>query len=112
VGRPDGTSLFWVDVKGFGSNIDWFIKRRPTLENLFYILVRVGETRGGDIFFVLIRQQVNDLIDGQRWIDESRGIRLLEGSAWKAPEPYKENWKILPGWPSLAFADLDTGRIA
>jgi hypothetical protein len=28
VGKPDGTSLFWVDVKGLGSNSAWLIRRR------------------------------------------------------------------------------------
>jgi hypothetical protein len=35
VGRPDVTKLFWVDVKGLGSNNAWPVKRRDTIPRLF-----------------------------------------------------------------------------
>ncbi len=53
VGTPNTKSLFWVDVKGLSSNNAWLIKRKPTLPNLFYVLVRVGKNRADDAFFVL-----------------------------------------------------------
>jgi hypothetical protein len=99
VGRPDGTSLFWVDVKGLGSNNAWLIRRRAALETIFYVLVRVGALRVDDQFFVLSHQQVNDLLDQQRRRDESRGVRPVDGFLWTAPAPFKDNWRILPGWP-------------
>src|SRR5258706_15584747 len=63
VGRQDVTSLFWVDVKGLGSNNSWLVKRQGIKPGLFYILVRVGLKRDDDIFFILSHQQINTLID-------------------------------------------------
>src|SRR5689334_9714708 len=65
VGTRDAIHRFWVDVKGVGSNSAWLIRRRQEVPNLFYILVRVGEARGADRFFVLSHLQVNELIAAQ-----------------------------------------------
>lgn len=101
VGKPDGTSLFWVDVKGQGSNNAWMIRRRSTHENLFYILVRVGKTHADDIFFVLSHQQVNELIAAQDEIGKAKGHRDIGGGfLWNAVLPFRDKWHVFPGWPS------------
>ncbi len=100
VGRPDATSLFWVDVKGLGSNNAWLVRRRENIDNLFYILVRVGEKRDNDIFFILSHQQINKLIDESH---RNYPNDPTDGFGWKYPAPYRDNWSILPGWP---FAGL------
>lgn len=101
VGSRDATHRFWVDVKGVGSNSAWLIRRRPAVPNLFYILVRVGETRATDVFFVLNHPQVNELIAAQDEIDKVKGSRDIGGGfLWKAALPFRDEWSILPGWPS------------
>lgn len=95
VGTPNTKSLFWVDVKGLSSNSGWLIKKKPTLANLFYVLVRVGENRANDAFFILSHHEINSLID--------KSLRLrpndpTEGFAWKDAAAFKDQWKVLPGW--------------
>ncbi len=95
VGRPDATSLFWVDVKGLSSNNAWLIRRREAIESLFYILVRVGDRRDKDIFFILTHRQINDLIDESHRLYPNDPT---DGFGWKYPAPYRDQWSILPGW--------------
>jgi hypothetical protein len=100
VAKQDGSSPFWVDLKGQSANNAWLIRRRPmVLENLFYVLVRVGRTHDDYIFFILSHQQAHDLIAEQTRIDELKGRRDVGGGfLWKAAEPYRDNWTVLPGW--------------
>jgi len=97
VGRQDVTSLFWVDVKGLGSNNSWLIKRRDVKPGLFYILVRVGVKRDGDVFFILSHDEINTLIDDshRRYPNDP-----TDGFAFKDAAPYTNRWDILPGWRS------------
>ena len=99
VGKPDGTSLFWVDVKGLASKNYFLVKKKTTHESLFYVLVRVGKKRGDDDFFVLSQQQVNELIEKQREKDEEKGKVPLSGFGWAACMPFEDRWSVLPGWP-------------
>lgn len=102
VAQQDGSSPFWVDVKGVASNSAWFVKRRDTLKNLHYILVRVGETRAEDIFFILTHEQINGLISTQDEIGRQKGHRDVGGGfLWSAPSSFKDFWGTLPGWSSL-----------
>jgi hypothetical protein len=96
VARPDATSLFWIDVKGLSSNNAWLIRRRGNIDNLFYILVRVGDSRDDDIFFILSHRQINELIDESHRLHPKDPT---EGFGWRYPFPYRDNWSILPGWP-------------
>jgi len=99
VARPDGSSSFLVDVKGQSQNGAWLIRSKPTHGNLFYILVRVGEGRAEDRFFILSHQQINDLIAVQKRIGEAKGLRDLGGFLWAAALPYEGKWNVLPGCP-------------
>jgi hypothetical protein len=77
------------------------IRRKPTHENLFYILVRVAATHADDMFFILSHQQVNELIAAQHEIDKTKGHRDIGGGfLWKAALPFRDKWPVLPGWPS------------
>jgi hypothetical protein len=95
VARPDAKSSFWVDVKGLSSNNAWLIRRKATIGSLFYIRVRVGDSRDKDIFFILSHEHINELIDEAHRLhptDPSEGFR------WTNALPYEDNWPILPGW--------------
>jgi hypothetical protein len=100
VARQDGSPPFWVDVKGLGADGAWLIRRRPAVtENLYYVLVRVGRTRGDDRFFVLSHRQVGDLIAAQDEIDRAKGLRDIGGGfPWRGAAPHENAWTILPGW--------------
>ena len=85
VGVPDNGLQFWVDVKGLSSNNAWLIKQKPDHMNLFYILVRVGDDRARDRFFILDQAQVNALLEQSRlahpndptsgfWLELSRAL--------------------------------------
>jgi hypothetical protein len=62
VGDPEGQQ-FWVEVKGVATDNAWWGKKKAPREHLFYILVRVGETRDKDRFFVLPQTDYNRLIE-------------------------------------------------
>ena len=94
VGKPDGTSLFWVDVKGVSSRIPFLVKKKPTHARLFYVLVRVAQKRGDDEFFVLNQEQINHLIDESKRLHPGP-----EGFRWVACQPFRDKWNLLPGWP-------------
>src|SRR3954447_25606708 len=76
VATQDGSRQFWIDVKGQSANNAWFVRRRQeVLPHLFYVLVRVGRTRGEDRFFILSHQNVADLIAKQDRVGEAKGQR-------------------------------------
>jgi hypothetical protein len=66
VGVPGSGLQFWVDVKGLSSNNAWLITPKPSHLNLFYVLVRVGENRTDDRFFILSQPEMNQLLDRAR----------------------------------------------
>jgi hypothetical protein len=98
VGKPDGKSMFCVDVKGLANGKDFLVTEKPPHENLFYVLVLVGKERGNDKFFVLNQEQFNGLIKAQRERDLARGKKPLSGFAWPAYQPFQDKWCVLPGW--------------
>src|SRR5208283_3881555 len=53
---------FWIDVKGLSRNNAWLINRKADRLNLFYVLVRVGDTRDDDRFFILRQAEMNTLL--------------------------------------------------
>lgn len=93
VGVPASGEQFWVDVKGLSSNNAWLIKEKPNHLNLFYILVRVGDDRGGDRFFVLSQRQVNALLEKSRLAHPNDPT---SGFGWSYPAPFEGKWGILP----------------
>ena len=101
VGKPDGTSLFWVDVKGLGKEKKSFlVKEKSPHECLYYVLVRVGKKRGDDEFAVLTQDQFNKLIKEQKGLDLSKGHVPLSGFGWPACQRFQDKWSVLPGWPA------------
>ena len=58
-----GGKQFWVDVKGLSKNNAWLIKKKHERLNLYYVLVRVGEVRDEDRFFILPQSEMNKLLD-------------------------------------------------
>jgi hypothetical protein len=102
VGKPDGTSLFWVDVKGLASKGPFLVKKKPTHERLFYVLVRVGEKRPDDDFFVLSQEQINHLIDESKRLHPGP-----EGFRWVACQPFHDEWNVLPGWPTCRLQSAE-----
>jgi len=93
VGNSEG-GQFWVDVKGLASDTSWWGEKKASRRNLFYILVRVGETRDKDRFFILIQNRFNRLVDEYR----AAHPKSLGGFNWTAPHKFEGKWKKLPGW--------------
>jgi hypothetical protein len=103
VGKPDGTSMFWVDVKGLANGKAFLVKAKPPHENLFYVLVLVGKERGNDRFFVLSQEQFNGLIRGQEQSDVAKGNKPLPGFVWPAYKCFEDKWSVLPGWSASSI---------
>ena len=95
VGVPQTGLQFWVDVKGLSSNNAWLIKPKPDHLNLFYILIRVGESRKDDRFFVLSQPQMNRLLARAR--AERKATDTTEGFRFSYPQEYEGRWNTLPG---------------
>ena len=95
VGVPQTGLQFWVDVKGSSSNNAWLIKPKPDHLNLFYILIRVGESRKDDRFFVLSQPQMNRLLARAR--AERKATDTTEGFRFSYPQEYEGRWYTLPG---------------
>jgi hypothetical protein len=92
VGTETGEQ-FWVDVKGLSSNSAWLISRKADHLNLFYILVRVGEIRDQDRFFILTQSEINKLLDKSRL---AHPTDPTSGFGFKYPLPFVGNWDALP----------------
>jgi hypothetical protein len=95
IGNSEGDQ-FWVDVKGLASNNAWWGKKKSPRRNLFYVLVRVGETRNKDRFFVLSQVEFNNLIEAYEIAHPK--AKKLGGFDWKAPHQFEGKWEKLPGW--------------
>ncbi len=99
VGKPDG-ALFWVDVKGNSTGSDWWLKRKASINSLYYILVRVmGPTSGGaakaaDRFFILTQDQANRLVD--EYLLTAKDGTKAEGFRFRSAAPFEDRWDILP----------------
>ncbi len=61
-----GGKQFWVDVKWLSSNNAWLITKKHEHLNLYYVLVRVGEVRNEDRFFIVPQSEMNKLLDKSR----------------------------------------------
>ena len=93
VGVPQTGLQFWIDVKGLSSDNVWLIRRKKDHLNLFYILVRLGDVRANDHFFILCQAQVNALLEKYRL---AHPTDPLSGFSWSYPLPYEDKWSILP----------------
>jgi hypothetical protein len=93
VGVPESGLQFWVDVKGLSSNNAWLVKQKPDHLNLFYSLVRVGDDRGSDRFFILDQAQLNPLLERSRLAHPNDPT---SGFGWSYPAPFEDRWDTLP----------------
>jgi hypothetical protein len=79
------------------------IKRKVKREKLFYILVRVGQERSGDRFFVVSQQKMTELLDHAQQIREARNSTdKTDGFSFTFVGGHEACWKILPGADSGA----------
>jgi hypothetical protein len=93
------SQVFHVDVKGLSSNSDWLIRyRENVIENLYYILVRIGKAYGEDRFFIMRHSDVNKELKAYY---DKRGVSVTEkaaqGFSFKQAMPYENRWDILGG---------------
>jgi hypothetical protein len=93
VGTEDGKQ-FWVDVKGLYSNNAWLISRKEDHINLFYVLVRVGEAREKDRFFVLNQSDMNKLLVKSE--AARKPTDTTSGFGFRYPKDFEGNWKAFP----------------
>jgi hypothetical protein len=93
VGTQSGDQ-FWIDVKGLSSNNAWLVSRRDENHlNLYYILVRVGETREQDRFFILPESEINKLLDKSK---REHPNDPTSGFGFRYPEAFEGKWELLP----------------
>ena len=96
-GIPNHGDQFWVDVKGLSKNNAWLINPKVPHKNLFYVLVRVGEKRDGDRFFILTQLEMNGLLEKARYEREARSSTdKTEGFRFLYPLEYEGRWESLP----------------
>jgi len=99
VGSQDGEA-FYVDVKGLSSNKDWLIRRKATIPNLYYILIRIDiKNRSGDRFFIMTQEDVINELDhyySKPKKDGSPKSGHAEGFSFKQADTYSDKWDKLP----------------
>jgi hypothetical protein len=84
---------FWVDVKGLSSNNAWLITKKLERLNLYYVLVRVGEVRNEDRFFILPQSEMNKLLNKYRL---EHPTDPTSGFKFRYPEAFENKWDLLP----------------
>ena len=87
---------FWVDVKGSVRRNGWFIKQKPHLDRLYYILVEIAKERKDDLFFILSQEELANAV---REYSGTHDVKLGHEKVriGKVEERYGEgNWKRLP----------------
>jgi hypothetical protein len=94
VGLKDGRQ-FWVDVKGLSGNNAWPLSLKRAMNDLYYILVRVGESRTQDRFFILKQSEGNDLVT-QYQKAHPNSSHSFPGFNWGDALPFENRWDILP----------------
>jgi hypothetical protein len=92
VGTQNG-GQFWVDVKGLSTNNAWLITPKQVRLNLYYILVRVGDTKDQDRFFILPQSETNKLLEKSKL---AHPTDPTNGFAFRYPENFENKWEILP----------------
>ena len=84
---------FWVDVKGLSTNNAWLIAQKQERLNLYYILVRVGEIKDQDRFFILPQFETNKLLEKSKL---AHPTDPTSGFAFRYPESFEDKWELLP----------------
>jgi hypothetical protein len=92
VGTQTGRQ-FWVDVKGLSTNNAWLITPKQFRLNLYYILVRVGDTKDQDRFFILPQSETHKLLEKSKL---EHPTDPTSGFAFRYPESFENKWEILP----------------
>jgi hypothetical protein len=77
---------FVIDVKGLRSGTTWLVKRKPAVEDLFYVLAFVPTGRIND-FFPMSQATTNRFIRGDTSASDIRRKDILE---------YLDKWDELP----------------
>jgi hypothetical protein len=77
---------FIVDVKGLRSGGTWLVRRKPTTENLYYVLAFVPPGKPNQ-FFVMNQETTNSLINGDTSASDIR---------WASALVHLDKWDALP----------------
>jgi hypothetical protein len=88
-----GGKQFWVDVKGVSSNNSRLITKKHEHLNLYYVLVRVGENRNEDRFFILPQSEMTKILDKRRLEHPNDPT---SGFSFRYPEAFEDKWDLLP----------------
>jgi hypothetical protein len=103
VSSPSGVD-FSIDVKGLYKQNFWAVRKKVSVNNLFYVLAFVPDDKANR-FFVLTQAEVNDGVDRVTAIAaEGAKKRGLEGNwterfpgvAWAYAAEFENNWDKLP----------------
>jgi hypothetical protein len=95
-----GGKPFLVDVKGLSSNADWLIRKKSSIEGLYYILIRIDkQNKNEDRFFIMSQDDVNKELDKYYSKPKKDGTvksNTAQGFGFKQAEEYENKWGILP----------------
>jgi hypothetical protein len=92
VGCPDGRQS-WVDVKGMASKSSWWVKRKPTMTELYYVLVFIGTERAQDRFFIATQAEYSEAITPHM---DSHPNATVDDLTFKESLKFENRWGILP----------------
>lgn len=92
---PSSKDTFLVDVKGLYRKNPWIVSRKPTRQNLFYILAFVPRDEPNR-FFVLTQAEALNLIQQELRRLERAADYPVTGFAWKLAEKFENAWDKLP----------------
>lgn len=92
---------FLVNVKGLAARGTWLVEGewKPTVRNLYYVLVLVGTKREEDRFFVLSQAEARALRDEEKRRRGGKGSldpRGFQGFGFRAALPFEGRWNRLP----------------
>jgi hypothetical protein len=92
---PLNKEMFLVDVKGLYRKNPWLIKRKPSRENLFYILAYVPAGEANQ-FFVMTQQDVTKLVQSELNRLKRADNYPVTGFLWTLALPHQNAWDVLP----------------
>ena len=93
---------FLVDVKGLSKKSTWLVELegKPTVNNLYYILVYVDRDRKNDQFHILTQDEARHLRDDHKRQRGGKGSLnrrgLFSGFPFNFPNKFEGRWDHLP----------------
>ena len=90
--------FFQVQVKGQFNKAPWLTKKVPRAKSLYYILVYMPKQESeAPSYFIMPSEEVRKIVEAEDLRAKREHLRpFASGMPWRAAEPWKDRWDILP----------------